>query len=111
MNLSIYYYTSHTANRRTKTLDFRGFDSSRILSLRGEFPRPIGECPGKFGSTNLTRDNLIREIGRTQLYPGRMGQGRAQDNNKNNNNNNNNTIDININSNNLYYYYQYYYYY
>ena len=31
-----------TANLRTKILDFSGFDSSAILSLRGGIPRPIG---------------------------------------------------------------------
>ena len=31
-----------TANLRTKILDFRGFDSSRILMLRGRIPRPKG---------------------------------------------------------------------
>ena len=48
-----------TDNLRTKTLDFRGFDSSRILSLRGQ-----RESPGNFESTNLSRDTLSREIGR-----------------------------------------------
>ena len=32
-----------TANpQRTKHLDFRGFDSSRFVMLRGGIPRPIG---------------------------------------------------------------------
>ena len=31
-----------TANLRTKILDVRGFDPSRILSLRGGVPRPMG---------------------------------------------------------------------
>ena len=31
-----------TAYLRTEILDFRGFDSSRILILRGGIPRPIG---------------------------------------------------------------------
>ena len=44
----------YTANLRTKILDFRGFDSSRILILRG----------GHFESSNLSRDHLSREIGR-----------------------------------------------
>ena len=33
-----------TGNLRTKMMDFRVFDSSRILSLRGGIPRPIGNC-------------------------------------------------------------------
>ena len=34
-----------TANLCTKILDFRGFDSSIILMLRGGIPRPIGNFP------------------------------------------------------------------
>ena len=34
-----------TSNLRTKIMDFRGFDSSVILSLRGGIPRPIGNVP------------------------------------------------------------------
>ena len=34
-----------TASLGTKTLDFRGFDSSVILMLRGGLPRPIGDFP------------------------------------------------------------------
>ena len=54
-----------TANFRTKILDFRGFDSSRILTLRGGIPRPIGSFPGNLESTNLSKDNLSRETVRT----------------------------------------------
>ena len=35
----------NTANLRTKSLDFRGFDSSIILMLKGGIPRPIGNFP------------------------------------------------------------------
>ena len=56
------YYAS--ANLRTKILDFRGFDSSRILVLRGGILMSIGEIPSNCESTNLSRDNLSREIGR-----------------------------------------------
>ena len=52
----------HTANLRTKVLDFRGFDSSRVLSLSGGIPRPIGKLPGSLESSNLSRDVLSREI-------------------------------------------------
>ena len=55
--------TWRTANLRAKILDFGGFDSCRILMLRGGIPRPIGNFPGKFESTNLSRDNLSRQIG------------------------------------------------
>ena len=30
---------------RTQIVDFRGFDSSTILILRGGIPRPIGDFP------------------------------------------------------------------
>ena len=39
------HHGTPTANLRTKILDFRGFDSSRILSLMGGIPRPIGDFP------------------------------------------------------------------
>ena len=42
---------ARAAKLPTKILDFRGFDSSRILSSRGEIS-------GKPESTNLSRDNL-----------------------------------------------------
>ena len=53
-------YGPATANLRTKIMDFGGLDSSRLLSLRGGIPRPIGN----FQSSNLSRDNLSREIER-----------------------------------------------
>ena len=49
---------SSTADLRTKIIDFRGFDSSIILSLMGGIPRT-------FESINLSRDNISREIGHT----------------------------------------------
>ena len=52
-----------TANFPSKILDFRGFDSSIILSLRGGI---LVTFPGNVESTNLNRDNLSREIGRTR---------------------------------------------
>ena len=48
----------HTANLLTKILDFRGFDSGRILSSQAH-----REFPGKFESSNLRRDNLSRRLG------------------------------------------------
>ena len=53
------------ANLRTKILDFRGLDSSRILSFKGWNPQVQRGFPGKFESTNPSGDNLSREIGRT----------------------------------------------
>ena len=37
-----------TANLRTKILDFRGFDSSIILIVRGGIPRPVGNFPESY---------------------------------------------------------------
>ena len=54
-----------TADLRTKILDFRGSDSSIILILRGGILRPVGKFPGNYESSNLSRDNLSREIGRS----------------------------------------------
>ena len=51
-------WESATANLGTKIPDFIGFDSSSILISRGGIPRPIRELPGKFESTNLSKDNL-----------------------------------------------------
>ena len=55
-------WTGRTANLCTKIMDFRGFDSSRILI--GWNSQAHGELPRKFESSNLSRDNLSREIGR-----------------------------------------------
>ena len=56
-----------TANLRTKIPDFRGFDSSRISIVRGEIltcGHVHREFNGKFESSNLSRNNISREIGR-----------------------------------------------
>ena len=53
-----------TANLRTKIMDFRVLDSSIILMLRGGLFHVHREYPGKFESSNLSRDILSREIGR-----------------------------------------------
>ena len=65
---------SGTANLHTKILDFRRFDSSTILSLRGGIPRSIGHFSDTLSQgilVSLRRDNL-REIGRkdrSDLWP------------------------------------------
>ena len=46
--------------------DFRGFDSSIILIVMGGILMSI---LGKFESSNLSRDNVSREIGRTPQHP------------------------------------------
>ena len=57
----------------TKILDFRGFDSSMMLILRGSREHDLShvhrEFPGKFESRNLSRDNPSRGIGRIALTP------------------------------------------
>ena len=41
----VYYLKQTTANLRIEILDFRGFDSSRVLILRGGSLTPIGNSP------------------------------------------------------------------
>ena len=53
-----------TPNLPTDIVGFRGFDSSIILIYRGGIPRPIGDFPESFESSNVSRDNVSREIGR-----------------------------------------------
>ena len=47
-----------TANLRTKTLDFRGFDSGVILIVKGWNFHAHWEFPRNYESTNLSRDNV-----------------------------------------------------
>ena len=60
----IYIYI-YTPNLPTSIVDFRGLDSSTILISRGGILTSIGDLPEKFESSNLSRDNVSREIGRT----------------------------------------------
>ena len=55
------YAILSTANLRTKIPDFGGFDSSRILVLRGWNCHVHREYPGSFESVDLSRDNLSRQ--------------------------------------------------
>ena len=48
----------------TQALDFRGFDSSTILNLRGGNSQAHRVFTGEFESSNASRDNVSREIGR-----------------------------------------------
>ena len=50
-------------NLRTKILDFRGLDSSRILILRGETPRPIGNFQESLSQAILAGIILIGRLG------------------------------------------------
>ena len=52
-----------TADLHTKIPDFRGFDSSRILSFKGWNSQAHRGSPGKLELSDLSRDN-VREIGR-----------------------------------------------
>ena len=70
-------HSNSTANLPTNIVGFRGFDSSIILNLKGWNSQTRREFPGKFESSNLSRDNVSREIGRrvlvtdvNQLYTG-----------------------------------------
>ena len=53
-----------TANLRTKIVDFRGFDSSIILILRGGIPRPMGSFPESLSQAILAGISLAGRIGR-----------------------------------------------
>ena len=57
-----------TANLRTKIMDFRGFDSSRTLILRGGTLMTTGKIPRMQESRNRSREILGREIGRTPMF-------------------------------------------
>ena len=52
-----------TANLRTKILDFRGFDSSKILSSRGGILRPIGNFPESSSQAILAGIILVGRLG------------------------------------------------
>ena len=52
-----------TANLRTKIQDFRGFDSSVILILRGGIPRPIGNLPESLSQAMLVGIMLVGKSG------------------------------------------------
>ena len=51
-----------TANLRTQTMDFTGFDSSIILFLRGGIPSPIGKFPECLGQAILVGIILVGRL-------------------------------------------------
>ena len=55
----IYIYIIHpsTPNLPTNVADFRGFDSSIILDLRGGILRPIGDVPESLSQAMLVGIN------------------------------------------------------
>ena len=52
-----------TANLRTTSLDFRGFDSSVFLILRGGIPRPVGNLPESLRQAILVGIVLVGRVG------------------------------------------------
>ena len=56
------YAWTHTANLRTKILDFRGFDSSRILILRDGILRSLGIFPETL-SQQILQPSGIKKVG------------------------------------------------
>ena len=58
---------SYTANLHANIMDFRGFDSSIILIVRGGIPRPIGDFTESLSQAMLAGCNVSREIGRIGL--------------------------------------------
>ena len=60
--------TYGTPNLPANIVGFRGSDSSIILILRGGIPMSIGSFPGKFESSNLSRRNVSRRIGRSTTH-------------------------------------------
>ena len=52
-----------TANLRTNIMYFRGFDSSRILVLRGGSPRPIGNSQEIISQHILVGIILVGRLG------------------------------------------------
>ena len=90
---ALHQVADSTANLRTKIMDFRGFDSSRILILRVGIPMRIGNSP-----ESLSQLILIGRLGVAPLCNScrRLAE---QTNNINNNNNNNDDDDDDSNNN------------
>ena len=55
-------FTPHTANLRTKILDFRRFDSNRILIVRGGILGSIGDFPEIPNQRTLVRGLSARGL-------------------------------------------------
>ena len=62
------HYRMYTLKFPTNIVDFRGFDSSIILILKGWNSQAHRGFPGKLESSNVSRDNVSREIGRIYCY-------------------------------------------
>ena len=60
----VYIYTCRaTANLRTQILDFRGFDSTGVLILRGGIPVSIGNCLESLSQAILLGIILVGSLG------------------------------------------------
>ena len=64
----------HTANLYTKILDFGGFDSSRILTLTGGTPRPVGDFPESLSQGILVGIIFVARLGVPACLPTRPTQ-------------------------------------
>ena len=62
-----------TANPPTNIADYRGFDSSVILILRGGIPRPIGDFPESLSQAMLVGIMLVGRLGVSKPEKGRSG--------------------------------------
>ena len=61
-------HDGETANLRTEILDFRGFDSSIILIVRGGIGGPLGNFPEVLSQAILPGIIFRREIGRNDHF-------------------------------------------
>ena len=59
---------SDTVNLHTNIMDFRGFDSSIILILRGGIPRPIGDFLESLSQAILVGIMLVGGLGVEETY-------------------------------------------
>ena len=64
-NSTVIYSIVYTPNLPTNIVDFRGFDSSIMLILRGGIPRPMGDFPESSSQAMLAGCNISREIRRS----------------------------------------------
>ena len=53
----------YTANLGTNIVEFRGFDSSIMLRLKGGIPRPIGNIPESLSQAVLAGIILVGRLG------------------------------------------------
>ena len=63
MSYHIIYSDATTANLRAKILDFRGFDSSTILILRGGILMSVGDFPESLSQAILVGITLVGRLG------------------------------------------------